>query len=223
MNSQKGKLLYIVSTNQAWKEVVLAILASGFDSKTIVETKNTDNLWDLSSESIVIVDKSSLAPPLLSDISPPQRGGHWLIVNAGAADEANISSIISLGFSGLITTEFTLEMLTRAIRTIQKNQLWFSRDAMSLALKVLVQSADNCQNSLNDLGAKYTLSCREKQVFFHLLNGSSNKEIANQLHLSPSTIKCHVSSILLKTGKRSRSQINMLLMDTENNNQTRIN
>ncbi|MCK8044234.1 response regulator transcription factor [Shewanella sp. 1CM18E] len=213
MSVPKEQLIYLVSTNNAWKAIVLAMLLSRGDSKANIKQRTLDNLSQVSAEAIVILDKSCITSSILTEISPTQRGGLWLIVNAEQDDEANIANIISLGFSGLITTEFTLEMLARALRTIQNKQLWFSRDAMSTALKILVNSTDACHTSLNDLGTKYTLSCRERQVFSHLINGYSNKEIAQRLHLSPSTVKCHVSSILFKTGKRSRSQINTLLMD----------
>ncbi|WP_051435646.1 helix-turn-helix transcriptional regulator [Shewanella fidelis] len=216
MTVQNEQCIYIVSTNDTWKAVVAAILASRFDTQKIIQQQNTENLFQLTSDTIVILDNATFGTNVVNGIPPIQRGGQWLLVNATHIDEANVAEIISKGFSGLITTELTLEMLIRALRTIENKQLWFSRDAMSLALKVLVNSSETGQHSLNQLGDKYLLSCREKQVFFHLLNGSSNKEIANQLHLSLSTVKCHVSSILLKTGKRSRSQINSLLMEPEN-------
>ncbi|MEF1250002.1 helix-turn-helix transcriptional regulator [Vibrio owensii] len=60
---------------------------------------------------------------------------------------------------------------------------------------------------------KYELSGKEQKVFLYLLQGYSNKEIAEQLNVSLSTIKTHVSHILSKTGKQSRSQLGALMME----------
>ena len=215
MIPSKKPTVYLVSKNAAWTELVVASLTIAFDSYSFIIETSAEKLWDVSQDTIIVFDKSSLGPPSSLCISPTKRGSKWLIVNASTIDEQSVAGIIALGFSGLITTHLTLEMLPKALRTIASDQLWFSRKAMSKTLKHLVNSAEAPQHSINILGAKYTLSSREQQVFLHLLYGKSNKDIAIQLHLSPSTIKCHVSSILLKTGKRSRNQINMLLLEYE--------
>lgn len=217
MSRFKKQTLYIVSENITWAKLVFANLTSIFKSYSFLIETSAENLWKLDRDSIVVFDKSTLGNPSLLCISPRERGGKWLLVNGSSIDEEIVAGTIALGFSGLITVPFTLEMLPRALRTISSGQLWFSREAMSKTLQKLVHSAHPSHHSVNVLGAKYSLSCREQQVFSHLLRGESNKDIASQLYLSPSTIKCHVSSILLKTGKRNRNQINTLLMDADIN------
>jgi len=50
------------------------------------------------------------------------------------------------------------------------------------------------------------ISDREYEVLQHIAEGLSNKEIADQLYLSESTIKTHVSNILLKLNAKRRTQ-----------------
>ena len=50
------------------------------------------------------------------------------------------------------------------------------------------------------------LSSREYQVLQEISNGLSNKEIAGKLFLSESTIKTHVSNILIKLDAKRRTQ-----------------
>lgn len=54
---------------------------------------------------------------------------------------------------------------------------------------------------------EYELAKREQQVFYHILLGRSNQEIADQLQISWRTVKNQVSNILLKTGKRNREEL----------------
>ena len=50
------------------------------------------------------------------------------------------------------------------------------------------------------------LSEREKEILRLVAQGRDNTEIAQELYLSPSTVKNHVSSILEKLGVDSRVQ-----------------
>ncbi|MCX5966856.1 MAG: helix-turn-helix transcriptional regulator [Cyanobacteria bacterium] len=47
----------------------------------------------------------------------------------------------------------------------------------------------------------------EDRVLQLVRRGGSNRSIAAELVLSPRTVECHVSSLLAKTGCRSRSQL----------------
>jgi len=50
------------------------------------------------------------------------------------------------------------------------------------------------------------ISKREYEVLCEIANGLSNQEIANKLFVSESTIKTHVSNILLKLNAKRRTQ-----------------
>jgi DNA-binding NarL/FixJ family response regulator len=50
------------------------------------------------------------------------------------------------------------------------------------------------------------LTARELDVFTEMAAGSTNKEIAQRLHLSETTVKTHVVRVLAKLGLRDRTQ-----------------
>jgi DNA-binding NarL/FixJ family response regulator len=50
------------------------------------------------------------------------------------------------------------------------------------------------------------LSPREREVLEQLATGATNGEIAGRLHLSPHTVKDHVSAVYRKLGVRNRAQ-----------------
>jgi DNA-binding NarL/FixJ family response regulator len=50
------------------------------------------------------------------------------------------------------------------------------------------------------------LSPREQEVLLLLVNGKSNKEIASELGITNATVKCHVSTILMRLNVSDRTQ-----------------
>ena len=50
------------------------------------------------------------------------------------------------------------------------------------------------------------ISKREYEVLLHIVTGLSNKEIGNKLHVSESTVKTHVSNLLVKLDVKRRTQ-----------------
>ena len=59
-----------------------------------------------------------------------------------------------------------------------------------------------------------TLSGRETQVLVALMQGKTNREIATQLAVAESTVKAHVTSILMKFGVSTRLEAAVVAWET---------
>lgn len=115
----------------------------------------------------------------IRDASPATRV--LLISGAGA-----ISPFVarSAGASGFISKDWSAVDVVKAVRMV------------SLGTEVFA-----------DLAALDSpLSEREQEVLSLIATGSTNKEIAAHLHLSPHTIKEHTSAIYRKLGVRNRAE-----------------
>jgi DNA-binding NarL/FixJ family response regulator len=60
-----------------------------------------------------------------------------------------------------------------------------------------------------------TLSAREHQVALAVGRGSTNADIAEELHMSVATVKAHISRILAKLDLGNRTQIALLTHDAD--------
>ena len=59
------------------------------------------------------------------------------------------------------------------------------------------------------------LTAREEEVLLTVARGLTNAEIANELHISLSTVKTHLASLMNKLGARNRVEIAMWAYETK--------
>jgi DNA-binding CsgD family transcriptional regulator len=79
---------------------------------------------------------------------------------------------------------------------------------------VLLERGPSGLAPLSQVCQQFNLTQREQEVLEYLLQGIRNKEIANRMNLSPSTVKAFVRLIMIKTGVSSRSAIVVKVMMT---------
>nr|WP_304608089.1 response regulator transcription factor [Lentiprolixibacter aurantiacus] len=72
--------------------------------------------------------------------------------------------------------------------------------------KSLSSKTNNTSEVDTDKIAELGLSKREYEVLQEISRGLSNREIADKLYLSESTVKTHVSNLLLKLNAQRRTQ-----------------
>ena len=58
------------------------------------------------------------------------------------------------------------------------------------------------------------LTDREEQVLLTIARGRTNAEIADELHISLSTVKTHIASLMAKLGARNRVEVAMWAYET---------
>ena len=97
------------------------------------------------------------------------------------------------------------------LKTVSADELIY---AMQGALKNMpVMSADVSQALTRGLRKRSAtqddegLTEREKEVLLLIAEGKSNKEIADELHISIKTVKTHVSNLLMKCDAQDRTQL----------------
>jgi len=107
-----------------------------------------------------------------------------------------IQRALQAGAIGYLLKDVKGEELAEAIRSADAGKPILSAEV----LKSLVQP----DRKTNDLGKD--LTTREIEVLGLLVKGMSNPEIAQQLFISRSTVKVHVSNLLAKLGASKRAE-----------------
>lgn len=87
-------------------------------------------------------------------------------------------------------------------------------DSVSDSVHETVISDSNIKSNIYDIYSKYSLSEREKLIVDKLVEGASNKEIAEKLYVAENTVKKQISSIYKKTGVKSRYELICMVRNT---------
>jgi DNA-binding NarL/FixJ family response regulator len=105
-----------------------------------------------------------------------------LLISGAGVVSPNVAR--AAGASGFISKDWSAVDVVKAVRMV------------SLGTEVFADQAP----------LDSPLSEREQEVLSLIATGSTNKEIAGQLHLSPHTVKEHTSAIYRKLGVRNRAE-----------------
>ena len=120
-----------------------------------------------------------------------------IIALTSFSDDARVIAVLRAGAIGYVRKDAEPEMLLAAVRAAAHGQ--------SLLDPTIAQTV------LNELArgekGEAALSEREQEVLRQLALGCSNREIAENLVVSPETVKTHVGNILAKLHLAHRTQV----------------
>jgi NarL family two-component system response regulator LiaR len=111
-------------------------------------------------------------------------------------EEDLVVRAIQSGAIGYLLKNVSADKLAEAIRSAHQGQSTIEAEAAKMLLHASYKPAQ-----LGD-----DLTERERQVLTLLVDGMTNKEIANQLSLSHGTVRVYVSHILAKLGVGNRTE-----------------
>ena len=123
-----------------------------------------------------------------------------VVLTISDQDDDVIDAIIA-GACGYLLKDSSIQDLMHGIRAASIGEALISPH---IAAKVLQRV--RAFGAASDVQAGPELSDRETEVLRLIANGKDNSEIAQELHISPKTVKNHISNILMKLQIENRIQ-----------------
>jgi DNA-binding NarL/FixJ family response regulator len=153
-----------------------------------------------------VMDGLEATRRLLASSEPPRV----LMLTTFDLDEYVFDALVA-GASGFLLKDVAPEHLLAAIHTIAQGE---SLLAPSITRRLIEAYVRDHPPAVAPVHGLEQLTAREHEIFVFLARGLSNAEIADQLVLSPLTIKTHVARILDKLNLRDRIQAVVLAYET---------
>lgn len=114
-----------------------------------------------------------------------------------------VYAALRAGASGFLLKDTPPEDLIRAVRVVASGEALL---APSVTRRLIDEFSRRPSHERPTPGVMDQLTEREREVMIQVARGLSNAEIAAELFVSDTTVKSHVSSILMKLGLRDRVQ-----------------
>jgi DNA-binding NarL/FixJ family response regulator len=184
--------------------------------RTLLEGEGIEVVGEAGTGGAALAELGALAPDVVvMDLNMPGIGGaettarmvmtapstRVLVLSASEGDADVIEAIMS-GACGYLLKESSIGELITGIRAAANGESLISP---AIASKVLQRIRDARPKAPDETVAAQ-LSDREMQVLKLVANGNDNAQIAAELHISPKTVKNHISNILMKLQIENRIQ-----------------
>ena len=127
--------------------------------------------------------------PQLCDAAKSAR----LLVLTGSRDSATHQKAAQLGAMGVVLKEDAADLLLKAIEKVYKGEAWLDR----LTVGNLLRQLSHQGKESIDPGSQRisSLTDRERDVIALIAEGLKNRQIAERLFISPTTVTHHLSSM----------------------------
>ncbi|NAS21402.1 response regulator [Herbidospora sp. NEAU-GS84] len=118
-----------------------------------------------------------------------------------------VYAALRAGARGFLLKDAGSALLAQAIRAAAGGDALIAPSVTARLLRAFAGTADPVQPF-------EPLTDREEQIITTVARGRTNHEIADELHISVSTVKTHVASLMAKLGARNRVEIAMWAYET---------
>jgi two-component system, NarL family, response regulator LiaR len=126
-----------------------------------------------------------------------------IIILTNYYEQENVERALNAGATSYLLKNVTPEQLSQAIQAALTGRPTLAPEAT----QVLIQATRQKPSS------SFNLTTREQEVLALLVKGLSNQEIADQLSISITTAKYHLSNIFDKLGATSRVEAATIALD----------
>jgi len=198
----------VADDHPLFRDAIANIIGIKFADSMCYQTVDIDS-------TLVFVDANDDIDLILLDLNMPGMSGIEglldlrnkcpttpVVIVSAEQDKQRILQTISYGAVGFIAKSSSKDIIGKAIDSVFEGNVYLPPDIMrSQAIQATNKEFEVLPENIS------SLTRRELIVLKHLIKGEANKQIGFNLHISETTVKSHVSSILKKLGATNRVKV----------------
>ena len=198
MSAEKKIRIMIVDDHAVVRSGLGAFLSAVPDLELVCEAEN--------GEQAVVRAKALKPDVILMDLMMPGMDGvtatraikeclpvTQIIALTSFQEDELVQNAIKAGAIGYLMKNVSVRELEAAIRSASAGKMTLSPEAAQALVRATQQAAET-----------ETLTSREQEILKLMVEGLNNAEIAERIVVSLSTVKYHISNILMKLGVENR-------------------
>lgn len=207
MGSKPVNDVLIISNEALFASALTELLAVGGAYKVRAARSLKDARVAANSDRIIIYDVNTDAASAVGAIAEfiQQDGSSSVIAVVSQAQGDIVPAMLDAGVCGFVGRDATPEELMRAVAEVAAGYVFASRLMLRDILSRFSRPVD-WANRTQAYGISL-LAPRESEVVNLLVQGMTNREIAQELHLSEATVKAHLGRVMSKWKVRDRLQV----------------
>jgi DNA-binding NarL/FixJ family response regulator len=203
--------LLVIEDNRLLRDGIAAMLKKQSDMHVVATVGNGENIlttMEKHKPNIVLLDLGLRNQNSLQVVKLIKKDFQEtkVIVMDLIPLQADIFEFVQVGVSGFILKDACVAEFLKTIRTVYQGAQVLPPHLTGSLFSQIVEHAINGSKP-SAIVESVRMTKRERQVIELIADGSTNKEIAQKLYLSPYTVKSHVHNILEKLALRTRLQI----------------
>jgi DNA-binding NarL/FixJ family response regulator len=208
MNSKKPSVrIVIVDDHALFRESVARLLNAEPDFELVADCGTIQEALRVISTShvdLVLLDfdlGQQRGANFFAEAKRVGFGGKVLIVTAGLSDVEG-ADLMRQGGAGIFMKHGSAAALAQGIRQVMSGKVWLEQQYLRTIFDTPLGEKKDSQR-----GQHQQLSERERRVLNYILEGLTNKQIADHLDISESSVKAVLQQLFDKAGVRTRSQL----------------
>ena len=140
---------------------------------------------------------------VLRELARAQHAVHVILLTA-KIEKTQLLEALQLGARGILLKDSAPQDLLKAIHAVAAGQYWMGQSAVASLVEAI--------NLLNEPAAPnqsktFGLTPRELQMVAAIVEGRTNKDIAEKFSISEDTVKRHLTNIFDKVGTSNRLEL----------------
>lgn len=174
----------------------------------VAEAENSQSAMELLQSQVfdvvlIDIDRSESAGIQLCQ-QIKQRYELPILVLSSRSQPTLISKLITAGVQGFCLKNVSPQTLVLAIRSMTAGASWWDRSA-TLEIRSMFNQPVPKQTDT-------PLTHREQEILALMAAGKTNQEIADLLHIAPSTVRVHIHAVFQKLNVHDRAQALMIAL-----------
>ncbi|TAM82759.1 MAG: response regulator transcription factor [Acidobacteria bacterium] len=128
-----------------------------------------------------------------------------VILLTAAIEREQIVDALHHGVRGVVLKESATELLLKSIRCVVDGQYWVGRESVSDLVRIIRDLT-----AIPEQGTRkrsYNLTPRELDIIAAIVDGYTNKDIADKFSIAEQTVKHHLGNIFDKLGVSNRLEL----------------